>query len=276
VPARARIASLAFGLALLAGCGGGGYGDPPSPPLADEYGPGERLCKILGPADWADPTDLMSQHCSKSPPPDHAVYSTGLTIIAIDRYDETGKGAVGNYYAQDTTCGANPYAGVTIFGPSFSPPDLRLAVGDVVDVNGSITEFVGPSSGRFGECATLPEISGTLSFRFDSTTLPDPVVIPITDLASYPKARQWLGMLVKVENVKVDSATASGGRYQPPITNSGASSVTDQPKITNELYDIQGEGPAIADGTTFKSVTGIVTYFYGFHLVPRSPADFEQ
>ena len=52
--------------------------------------------------------------------------------------------------------------------------------------------------------------------------------------------------------------------------------VGDYPKISNELYDLLNEGPALAQGVKLKSVTGIVTYFYGFKIAPRSPDDFEQ
>ncbi|APR77473.1 Hypothetical protein A7982_02820 [Minicystis rosea] len=270
---QAPLFALFTSTALLAGCSDGSFGDLPSKPLANEYGPGDRLCKILGPATWVDPTNLTGQGCKQ--PPDHAVYSTGLTIVAIDTFDETGEGAIGNYWVQDPDpkCAGQPYSGVTVFAPSFSPPDLRLATNDVIDMNGQITEFIGPSGSGFGECRTLPEISGTMSFRYDGKTLPTPVTIAATDLKEYETARQWLGMLVRVENVVITGdPKSSGGRYSAAI-NVGAG--TDIPRITNELYDLEGMGPELKDGTSFNAVTGIVTYFYGFHLVPRSAADFE-
>lgn len=271
------LAAAAACLALVAGCSGGGYGDPPSKPLANPYGDGARLCEIIGPATWVHSDKADMSPCSQ--PPDHGVYVTGVTILAIDRYDETGDGAVGNYYVQDPdpSCAGKPYSGVTVFEPSFSPPDLRLATNDVVDMNGQITEFLGPANGPFPQCRTLPEITGTMSFRFDGSAPPEPVTIAATDLKDYEAARQWLGMLVRVENVKLltDQASTSGGRYQVPI-DTGAGDLAERPKVTNELYDIVTEGPQISMPTTFKSVTGIVTYFYGFHLAPRSAADFEM
>lgn len=274
--ALAAIAGAVACLALVAGCSGGAIGDPPSKPLGNPFGDGSRVCELIGPATWVHADAMDKSPCQQ--PPDHAVYATGVTILAIDRYDETGNGAIGNYYVQDLdpACAGKPYSGVTVFSPSFSPPDLRLANDDVVDVNGQITEFLGPSSGTFPQCRTLPEISGTLSFRFDGGEPPAPVTIPVTDLKTYDTARQWLGMLVKVENLTVFSdPTSSGGRYQAAISV-GAVSLPDQPKITNELYDIQTEGPELKAMQTFKSVTGIVTYFYGFHIAPRSAADFEM
>ena len=264
-------------LALLAGCSGGSFGDPPSKPLGNPYGDGERLCNLIQPATWVDPADTDGKNCK--PPPDHGVYATGLAILAIDRYDETADGAIGNYYVQDPdpACAGKPYSGVTVFDPSFSPPDLRLANDDVVDMNGQITEFLGPSSSTFKQCRTLPEISGSLSFRFDGSAPPAPVTIPVTDLKLYDTARQWLGMLVRVENVVLlgDQSSASGGRFSVPL-DTGAGALPDRPKVTNELFDLVAEGPDLSIPTTFKSVTGVVTYFYGFHLAPRSAADFEQ
>jgi hypothetical protein len=279
LPALAALPGAVVSLMLLAGCSGGSFGDPPSKPLADPYGDGARLCDIIGPATWYDAANADSKNCGQ--PPDHGVYVTGVTILAIDRFDETGDGQLGNFYVQDPhpKCAGKPYSGVTVFSPSFSPPDLRLANNDVVDMNGLITEFLGPSGDgkSFQKCRTLPEMSGTLSFRFDGEEPPAPVTIPITDLKSYETARQWLGMLVRAENVTLaEDGVAKSGRYTAGIAVGGGIPASDVPKITNELYDIQGEGPELKAMTTFKSVTGIVTYFYGFHLVPRSPADFEQ
>ncbi len=137
---------------------------------------------------------------------------------------------------------------MTVFAPSFSPPDLRLAANDVVDMNGQVTEFLGPAGATFKQCRTLPEISGTLSFRFDNSTSPEPVTIPVTDLKSYDTARRWLGMLVRVENVVIGGdPSASGGRYQAPLNVGGGIQLSDVPKITNELYDIQAQGPEMKD-----------------------------
>ena len=261
---------------LLAGCGNGMLGDLPAKPLADEYGPGTRLCSALGPAVWEDAANTLSANCKETP--DYNISVTGVTVVAIDTYDETGDGASGNYYVEDTTCAADMYAGITVFAPTFSPPALRVAVNDVVDVAGSFTEFIGPSSGAFGNCKSLPEMSGAMSFRFDGQTPPKPIEIKDTDLKSYDSARPYLGMLVRVTGspgvVIFGTPTSSKGRYSAAL-NVGAVSQPDQPHITNELYDILTDGPAMTTGTTFTAVTGIVTYFYGFHIVPRSPADFE-
>ena len=42
------------------------------------------------------------------------------------------------------------------------------------------------------------------------------------------------------------------------------------------LYDLKNDGPTLEAGGTFSAVTGVLTYFYGFKIAPRSPDDFVQ
>jgi hypothetical protein len=256
------------------GTGDGGTGDPPSTAQPDKLGSGARLSELLGPATWLNEDDQFSDNCSF--PPDRTVQASGLTIIGIDKFDETGEGANGNLYVQDTGADPPPFSGVTVFAPSFSPPDLRLSEGDVTDAFGILMEFPGPSSaGLFGYCKTLPEIGGTLTFRFEAGTL-TPKTIPLEDLKSYPTARQWLGMLVRIESVRIANPPAnSSGRYTANLDVGGGIAQPDVPKISNELYDIEAEGPPLTEGATFSAMSGVLTYFYGFKIAPRSPSDFE-
>lgn len=273
-----NVAASAFVL-LTTGCSadpgdGGGTGDPPSIPPADVCGAGLRMSDIVGPAPWVKPTDLMSNTCTY--PIARGVGLSGLRLVAIDHFDETGDGSTGNYYAQDACATVAPYQGMTIYAPSFSPPDLRLFSGDVVDLLGNLTEFPGPTSSPFPYCRTLPEIGGTLTFRFELGPDLTPHTIPLTDLKSYDTARQWLGMLVKVENISIAGKPYdSKGRYCGAINVGGGIPQSDVPQVCNELFDIKNLGPPIVDGTSFKSVTGVVTYFYGFKVSPRSADDFE-
>ena len=262
--------------ALLVGCsstGSGGTGDPASPPNPSKLGDGARLTELLGPATWFDAADKYSDTCAS--PLDYTTNVTGVTIVAIDRFDESGSGANGNFYVQDTNPNAPAFSGITVFAPSFSPPDLRLTEGDVADVSGVLQEFLGPSNSPFGYCKTLPEIGGTMTFRFEAGPLL-PKTIALDDLKSYPTSRQWLGMLVRVEGVRIaHPPDESGGRFTADIDVGGGLSQTDVPKISNELYNLKSQGPALTQGSTFRAVTGVLTYFYGFKISPRSPNDFD-
>ncbi|AUX42977.1 hypothetical protein SOCE26_044170 [Sorangium cellulosum] len=257
---------------LLAACGGGN-GDAPSIPLADERGGGARIADLVGEATWLDPTDEDSARCDL--PPDRRAHVTGAALVAIDRFDETGEGARGNHYVQDSAEEPAPYSGMTVFQPAFSPPDLRLVPGDVVDLLGVLTEFPGPSAGGFGYCRTLPEIGGTMSFRFEDRPA-RPKRVSVEDLKSYTSARRYIGMLVRVEGVEIAGAPqSSGGRYTASINVGAGVPAGDVPRISNELYDLEAEGPPLTGRPSFQAVTGVLTYFYGFKIAPRCPADFE-
>lgn len=270
---RYRLLPLVLAAPLVAACGKGGGGDAPSTPLESQYGDGARIADLISEATWLDPDDLESEGCK--PPAAKHVYVTGITLTAIDRFDETGEGALGNFYVQDSEGDPVPYSGVTVYSPSFSPPDLRLAEGDVADIQGELSEFLGPSVGKFGYCKTLPEIGGTMSFRFENGHV-EPLVVDLEDLKSYETARPYIGMLVRVENVSIAGMpSSSSGRYTASLDVGVGVPASDVPKISNELYDLEGMGPPLVNNPSFHAITGIITYFYGFKIAPRSPADFE-
>lgn len=271
-------ALLASCLASLAvGCGDGAPGDLDKVPPghSDILGNGQRLHQI---------NDRAGAH----PPDGTLVQVTGVSVLALDTYDETGDGASsGNLYAQDLPVGGAtpPYGGITLYNSSFSPPTLRVAPGDVVDVRGTYDEFEGPSSSPFTcadpgdteSCESLPEIvGGTLSLRFEYK-VPEPIVIPLADLASYETGRKWIGMLVRVENVSAQSAgfKATSGRYSVRLDVAGVSDAKKLPTINNALLDLEGTNLPFAAGTKYKSVTGVVQYFYNFAISPRTKDDIQ-
>lgn len=282
-------------LALLAATGAlvacditsdGSTGDPQSEPTANELGDGSRLREVIPPAEWYEPGNMESVGCKA--PSTHQVQVTGQVIVAVDRFDETGDGALGNMYIEDLYEGdaePQPFSGVTVFAPSFTPPDLRLFEGDVVDTFGNLQEFIGPSSGAFGDCKTLPEIGGTMSFRFDHGPVEPLTIVQLNGgnarwepVIGYAKARQFMGMLVRIEGVIIagDPKDDGKGRLTATINMGGGISAEDSIKLSNELFDLANKGPELADGVQFQAVTGILTYFYGFKLAPRSLADFEM
>lgn len=277
-----RLPVIAFA-SLATACGNfSGGGDSPTEPVASVLGNGSRISDYFGEATWFNPEDDESFACSI--PDDFDVKITGVTVSAVDRFDEVTDGALGNLYVQDVADKPGEYQGMTVFAPSFTPPDLRVAPGDVLDFFGVYTEFPGPSNGPFANCRTLPEISGAGTFRLEGLH-PVPKVVTLSDILGYPKARRYLGMLITLQNVKISADPNSskpnlptGGRYTALIDRTGVDTtgvdVGDFPQISNELYDILNEGPPIAKGSEFKSVTGVLTYFYGFKIAPRSPADF--
>jgi hypothetical protein len=277
---------------LSAGCRGSESGDTPYTPITNKYGNGTRISSKLknpypnaalnvgdygffGPAPWYQPANQLSANCPY--PPEINEYVTGVTVTAVDTWDETGNGAVGTVYIQDTI-GLDDwtqipvYAGMSIFEPSYTPPDLRPVPGDVLDLQAVYEEFVGPSSGVFSSCETLPQLSGSATLRFQDQPVPPPVQIQATDLANpaYTGARQYVNMLVTVNNVCIGSTAGSeyDGRYCATVAVAGTPW-----QICDELWNVRDLLP-LGAGQCFTSVTGIVTYFYGYQLAPRSLDDF--
>ena len=227
----------------------------------------------MGPATWENLKNSSSVNCTE--PPDTAVIVSGVTVVAIDTFDETHDGkSAGTIYVEDTSCGGKPYSGIQVFNAGFSPPNLRLAAGDVVDMNGNYEEFIGPSVGYFGDCQTLPEFTGTLLFRFDSLGLPTPVEITVADMIGYDNGRRYLGMLVRVKKVTLSAAgTNSEGRFHrgDRRRDDRGGHARDRQRSSTTSRTTAPRSPR---GRASASVTGIVTYFYKFHISPRSPADF--
>ncbi len=270
----------------LAGCDGtssGDTGDPIHKPVPTEFGQGERVRDVVGEATWLNDSNMASTGCAI--PAAQSVSLTGQVIIAVDRFDETGGGQTGNIYVEDVPVeGVEPvpYSGLEIFNAGFTPPDLRVYEGDVVDTLGSYTEFLGPSTFMFHGCRTLPEATGTLTFRFENGNHPPATLVRAgTDTSrwdavrGYRNARRWLGMLVRFEQVSLpNAAQSSKGRYSFDIDIGGGISADEIVGVSNELFDLKSEG--FAAGDSLKSITGVLTYFQGFKIAPRSSADIER
>lgn len=212
-----------------------------------------------------------------SPPDGTEVNVTGASVLLIDEFDETADGSsAGNVYIQDLPENgvAPPNGGMTLFNVSYNPPTLRIAPGDVVDVRGTYDQFEGPSSSPFDDGQLLPEIvGGTVSLRFESTVA-QPFEIPLSDLGKYETGRQWIGMLVTIKNVTIqsDGFKSTSGRYSARMDVSGVGEA-DLPTITNALFDAEASGIPFTAGTKLASVTGVVQYFYVFSIAPRSVGD---
>jgi hypothetical protein len=250
-------------------CSDGAPGDLSKVPKSEPniLGDGSHLYEL---------NDLGAQH----PTDGTIVHVTGVSVLAVDEFDETNDGSsAGNLYVQDLPVNGTPppYGGITLFDPSFSPPTLRVGAGDVVDVRGQYDEFEGPNSSPFTQGQTLPEIvGGAVSLRFENKP-PEPFVISLDDLASYDTGRRWIGMLVRVENVTAAEAgyKSSSGRYSVRLAANGVSDPKQLPTITNALFDLETSGVPVTANTSYKSIVGVVQYFYNFSISPRSAADIQ-
>ncbi|WP_394838902.1 hypothetical protein LVJ94_18595 [Pendulispora rubella] len=230
-------------------------GDAPSHREPDPLGAGKRIREVVNPS-------LKTQG---------DVDVTGAEVIYIDTFDETQDGkSRGTIYVQDVGSQA-PYSGISLYSPSFIPSSLRVSPGDVLDLRGPYVEMQDIGTAHFPTGHKLPQLSTPIgTFRYE-TPPPAPVEINATDLNDYDTGRKWLNMLVTIKNVTVsDTPFPSGKRLSVHITSN---TTRDAVTITNEFYDVQAAD--IAKDTKFASVTGIVTWFFNYHVVPRSPADLE-
>jgi len=199
----------------------------------------------------------------------------GAVITAVDAYDENNGGQVGNLYVQDLG-EPLPYAGITVYNPGFIPPDLRVVVGDVVDIHSPYMEFAGPSSSPFNAGSTLPELSGaTVKFRFESPAAPTPVQLSADQLYDYAEGRKWIGMLVEIKGATILSdAVNSNGRISASLklTDLAGKLPIQLPSIRNSLTPLNEE--ELKAGNKFD-VVGVVQYFYSFSVNPRSADDLK-
>ncbi len=212
---------------------------------------------------------------------------SGAVVLAVDTYDETqnGKGT-GTVYVQDIgATRVTPYSGITLFAATFSPGNLAIVPGDVLDLRGEYQESQQiPSTPPtvFPKDSLLPQIAQPIAtFRFE-TQEPEPIDIDAADLSDYASGRRWLGMLVRVRNIVVakDPFVGSTGRVSidlpPVIKTAGTACDTPFPKsasVVNDLFDLGSVG--IAKDTRISFVVGVVGYFCTFKLAPRSKADIK-
>src|SRR5262249_52808468 len=152
----------------------------------------------------------------------------------------------------------DPYAGISLFSPTFVSGSLRLAPGDVLDLSGTYQENKNIGAAVFETCGGPGQVLAQLSkpvgtFRYE-TSQPAPKEITATDLDDWSKGRPWVNMLVTVKDVtlpddianETSSSGAATGRVSGHLTSAKVS------KITNELFALPGT-PA---GTHFSSITG--------------------
>ena len=257
-----------LGALLLSACGGITPGDPHADGgVPNTLGDGQRIRDI-----------------SKPDGPDHKASGATVTITAastviVDNFDETRAGLPRAVYLQDFGSTA-PYSGVALFRPSFSPTNLHLTPGDVVDLTGTYQENNSIPT-QFPKGEYLIQVADPqVSLRYEYKP-PTPREINIADLATYATGRKWLSMLVTVKDVSFPT-NASGladdgsGRKTAYITPSTAQNA---PRVTNELFDLgawNDKTHVIKPGAHLKSLTGVVTYFFALHIAPRSPEDIEQ
>jgi hypothetical protein len=252
-------ASTVVVFALATACGTrSSDNDPASVPTPNAAGQGPHIADISDPGKKTHAT------------PNNNVSVTGVVVTWVDQFDETSDGkSRGTIYVQDLESHA-PFAGIGLFAPTFVPASLVVGPGDVLDLTGQYQE-----NAKLGTTVTFPpgdvltqlaHPTGTFRFEYKS---PEPTAIDWHDLNTFAVGRKWMGQLVTIKDVTLAAAVpSSGARRTAPLTTA-ADAGAEVPTLTNELVQLD----AYPAGQKFKTITGIVTYFFNLHIAPRTKAD---
>jgi hypothetical protein len=246
-------------------------GDPPADAGAPSaLGNGLRIVELNNPDSSVRPANNQAN-----------VYVTGASLIIKDTYNENNKASsVGAVYVQDfhsnlTDGGAAPFSGIQLYKTTYEPASLAIAPGDVIDFTGEYQEYDGPTTFSFNGAYQPEMYEPIVTFRFDYSP-PAPTLIDVNDLESYATGYKWMSMLVTVKNAVGgnfnEDGSGAGGVYL--TLDNGTNAVT----MDNELYDLpyyDAKFGVTPGSVRFASVTGVVTYFVGFHIAPRSDADVQ-
>lgn len=264
-------------LLALAGCSNL-QSDPPAPYTPSPLGNGLRLSQVQ------DPSSRDYNPCRAVNPDTCApVTVTSLVETWLDTFDETMDGkSVGTLYVQDVGT-PHPFGGIGAYETTFVPASLMAVPGDVMDFAGPYDESNSIGSAMFNPGTFLPQFyKPVATFRYEFVP-PDPLVIDPSDLAenttkpdgNFAHARAYLQMLVTIKDVTLTGGVSlhggNGARVTYDVENSDGGVNSSPLEISNELFDLGAtDYPA---GTHFTSITGLVTWFYQFHIAPRMRSD---
>lgn len=143
----------------------------------------------------------------------------------------------------------------------------HVAVGQRVRITAPLQHFVPRDLPR----QTPPVLELTLDQQTDGVLdilgpgeLPEPPVLTAAQVASFPAARPWGGMLVRVDGLSQDPVVARAEGGHGWVLASGL-------RIGNRLSP---DDPRLAEGVRLRAVTGLVDLAYGQRtLQPRGPED---
>jgi hypothetical protein len=192
-----------------------------------------------------------------------AVTVREVVVVAVDTYG----GRAGGIYVMEPEGG--PYSGVFVFLSGTAAADL--SPGDLVDIEGGVKDEFALDSDETGR--TLTEISppegGSVSVtKVGDGEVPEPETVTSWDLVAdeFAAAEQWEGVLVRFENVRVQSAPEG-------VTDSDETlqemRVTGPFIVQSALTSLEG----IESGACYSSIVGIGDYFFDYKLLPRSADD---
>lgn len=196
----------------------------------------------------------------------------GVVVTAIDVFNDTKKG---DFWVQEPEGG--PYSGVQVFG---APLDqvAALQVGDIVDITDAQKAEYSFDPEAVDKLTELVSVEGGVMTvtKVSSGTPLEPTVVnaleigQMTDFMARAAAwEKWEGVLVKIDNPQAFSAAdcvKSQGVCKDPTYQSF--------KLTGAIQVQSGLAampePAVVSGDCFSSVTGVMTWFFDYQILPRT------
>jgi len=194
--------------------------------------------------------DVQDESRANHPAVNSEVTLADVVVTAID----TRTADTGSFWVQDPIGGA--YSGVKIFNKDAAVDVSALAVGARVTVTGVYKEFYELTE---IDLSAVELLEGTLA---PVVTAVDPVAVANDGV----QAEAFEGVLVRVEDVTVTNANPDG-----PTNDYGEFEVGGALRVDDDIFVVT---PDPAQGDTFASLTGVLTYsFENRKLLPRSAAD---
>lgn len=218
------------------------------------------------------------------PPLGQPVDLRAVTVTAVDQYLEGPNGSVGDVWIQERVtdpdfrgCAPHPdggrVCGIQLYAPTLVPAGTHLLEGDIVNVAGgryeefNCTPCCAPPRPPclFPDGRTLPELSYTSVERVGSGPPIEPIAVTIQQVLDGGDA--YLGVLVRLTEDVTVGATDRRGEIQ----------IADGVKLTPQLTAlvVPGTSTPLAEGMRLRRLTGIVSYFFGTKIIPRSTDDYE-
>lgn len=211
-----------------------------------------------------------SESSSSGEPAGDTIYDIQTGVIAEDTVVQLDGVVVtairtNRFWVQEPDGGEN--SGVLVYAgdaaEALGVPDL--AIGDIVDVGGTVVEFDELTE------VDVSGVTGTLSATGESNVL-TPDVVDIDVFGAAATAEPWESTLVRIEGViDVVSVDMTFNEITVAI---GA----DQAEVDDFIYDAieAGDLPGIAAGATFDAIQGPVNFFNDeFKIMPREATDLE-
>jgi hypothetical protein len=227
--------------------------------------------------DFADGTGCPTLNAVKisdirggSGPANNSLVKVSGTITAVATYAVSSSGGTPKYTGFWVQEAGTTKAGIYVYytWTDAVPAEAKPKAGDNVEVYGTYTEF--KASGAKTD-NTLAEIGDSCFKSTGAGTVPTPVVIadPTTIATNGSAVKDYEGMLVEVDNVKVGDVVQTTGTTPKTV---GFKLDPSSLYVENTIFDFVSSAPA--KGTTLTKLIGVLQYaFDNYMILPRSAAD---